>query len=233
MDIKAILGNLEIDLDSIKDAKLRNIIKIFIDVTEHLASENQKLNQLNQELKDEVNKLKGEKGKPKIRPQTSNKSKDHSSEKERNGTEDRKLTRKKPKVSEIKIDRTERCTFDRDKLPEDIVFKGYESTVVQDIKIITDNIKFEREVYYSPSAKKTYIAPIPVGYQGQFGPTVKSLVLSMYQDSGVTEPGLKRFLETHGIFISSGTISTIITNTIEPFHQEKSDIVEAGVQRQL
>jgi hypothetical protein len=34
---------------------------------------------------------------------------------------------------------------------EDAVFKEYESVVVQDIKIITDNVEYRREVYYSPS----------------------------------------------------------------------------------
>jgi len=90
-------------------------------------------------------------------------------------------------------------------------------------------VKFERAVYYSPSTGKTYLAPLPEGYHGQFNPAVKALALDLYQDGGMTEPALRRFFETHGVYISSGTISSIITDAIAPFHQEKSDIVDAGL----
>ena len=47
---------------------------------------------------------------------------------------------------------------------------------------------------------------------------------------GTTGLGLRPSLAcSDGIYISSGTISTIITDVIEPFHQEKTDIVDAGL----
>lgn len=101
--------------------------------------------------------------------------------------------------------------------------------MIQDIKITTNNIQFKREMYYSATQGKTYLGSLPNGYQGQFGPGVKSLILDLYQNGGMTEPALKRFLETHGLFISPGTISKIITNDVELFHQEKTDIVNAGL----
>lgn len=155
----------------------------------------------------------------------------HSSDKERGGDDDNGKNKNtpKPKKDDIKIDRIERCDINKDELPPDAVFKGLEVVIVQDIKIITDNVKFEREAYYSASQKKTYLAPLPLGYNGQFGPTVKALVLDLYQDGGMTESALKRFLETHGVYISSGTISSIITDVVEPLHQEKTDIVDAGL----
>ena len=91
------------------------------------------------------------------------------------------------------------------------------------------NIKFERAVYYSRSQGKTYLAPLPLGYDGQFSPELKALVMDLYQDGGMTEPAMERFLKTHGIYISSGMISKIITDDVAPFHQEKKDIVEAGL----
>ena len=36
---------------------------------------------------------------------------------------------------------------DRDLLPEDAEFKGYEDVIVQDIKIKTDNVRFRKEKY--------------------------------------------------------------------------------------
>jgi hypothetical protein len=242
MDIKKALGDLKIDLTSIQDENLRAIIIVLLNAVEQLSNENEVLRQKNQELSDENNRLKGEQGKPKIRPQTKEKdpadtqnidpdkdTSNHSSEKEREGTEDKKPKTPKPKVTDIKIDRLERIEIDLSTLPPDVIFKGYEPIVVQEIKIVTDNVKFERAVFYSPSTGKTYLAPLPMGYKGTFGPMIKSVVLDLYQDGGVTQPALKRFFETHGIYISSGTISTIITDVIEPFHQEKTDIVDAGL----
>ena len=76
------------------------------------------------ELKDENSRLKGEKGKPKIRPQTPDKkNNDHSSEKESQGTESKSnKNTKKPKTTEIKVDRIERCLLIREIFPVDAIF---------------------------------------------------------------------------------------------------------------
>jgi hypothetical protein len=233
MDIKSALSNLKIDFKSIQDENLRGCIILLFNAVEQLSKENGELRKENQQLRDEINHLKGEQGKPSIRPQKKNN--DISSESERkndndddNDDQDRPK-RTKPKKEDIKIDRVERCDFNKDELPPDAKFKGYEDVVVQGIKIITDNIKFERAIYYSPSQGKTFLAPLPKGYEGQFSPEVKALVMDLYQDGGMTEPAIERFLKTHGVYISSGKISNIITDDVAPFHQEKKDIVDAGL----
>ena len=68
----------------------------------------------------------------------------------------------------------------QEQLPADAIFKGYEDVVVQDLVIRTDNVQFRKEKYYSPSQKRTYLAPLPAGYHGQFGPKVRAWVLAMY-----------------------------------------------------
>ena len=164
MNIKKSLGDLKIDLTSIQDENLRTIIIVLLNAVEQLSKENEVLLKKNQELSDEINRLKGEQGKPVIRPQTKDKDQgntkdkdldkdttNHSSEKEREGTEDKKPKTPKPKVTDIKIDRVERIEIDLGTLPSDVIFKGYEPVVVQEIKLVTDNIKFERAVFYSPS----------------------------------------------------------------------------------
>lgn len=62
--------------------------------------------------------------------------------------------------------------------------------MVQDIALTTNNVRFLKEVYYSPSLKKSYLAPNPNGFEGQFGPTLKALALTLYFDSGLSEPKL-------------------------------------------
>lgn len=231
MDIKSALSNLKIDFKSIQDENLRGCIILLFNAVEQLSRENDELRKEVQKLRDENNRLKGEQGKPDIRPQKKNN--DISSESERKNDNDDddqdKPKRNKPKKEDIKIDRVERCDFNKDELPPDAKFKGYEDVIVQGIKITTDNIKFERAVYYSPSQGKTYLAPLPPGYKGQFSPEVKALVMDLYQDGGMTEPAIERFFKTHGVYISSGTISNIITDDVVPFHQEKKDIVDAGL----
>jgi hypothetical protein len=231
MDIKKTLSNVDVDTASIQDEKLRTLITRLLNAVEALSKESDELRKKNQQLTDENNRLKGEQGKPSIRPQTGNK--DHSSEslrgKDTGDSDSGKTKNPKPKKDDIVTDRIERCDVDKSILPADAVFKGYETVVVQDIKITTNNVKFEVATYYSPSEKKTYRARLPKGYHGQFGPVIKSLVLDLYQNGGMTEPALKRFLNTHGAFISSGKISNIITQEVERFHVEKTDIVNAGL----
>ena len=52
-------------------------------------------------------------------------------------------------------------TVDQEHLPADAVFKGYVDVVVQDLEIRSDNVQFRKEKYYSPSQKRTYLAPLP------------------------------------------------------------------------
>jgi hypothetical protein len=114
-------------------------------------------------------------------------------------------------------------------LPEDAVFKGYDPVVVQDIIITTKNTLYKKEVYYSPSQHKTYLGELPKGVEGEFGPGVKSLIITLKHASNVSEPKIHEFLENMGIYISSATISRILTKNNEVFHQEKADIFKAGL----
>ncbi len=75
----------------------------------------------------------------------------------------------------------------------DAKFKGYKKVVVQDIALTINNVSFLKEVYYSPSLKKTFLAPNMSGFEGQFGPGLKALGLTLYFDSGLSEPKLKKF----------------------------------------
>ena len=68
----------------------------------------------------------------------------------------------KTKKDKIKIDRSEICKVDQSELPNDAEFKGYESIVVQEILITTDNVEYKREKYYSPSENKTYLGKVPI-----------------------------------------------------------------------
>ncbi len=233
MDLKQIreaLNQITKDLDSITDPKAVLIIRTLMNLVEVLVGENMRLREEVQQLRDEINRLKGEQGKPTIRPQTKdgNYNQNHSSEKQRKIPKDKKPRGKKQ--GKIRVDRQVTIELDKAKLPKDAQFKGYETTVIQDLVVKTDNIEFKRAIYYSPSLRKTFTADLPGGYRGEFGPSMKALVLSLYNDSGMTQPALKKFLKTFGIQIAGATISRMLTDNHEDFHQEKNDIVVEGLK---
>lgn len=233
-DLKKVLDELTGDIDSIADKKAVAIIKVLINLVEMLAEENARLRETVQELKDEINRLKGEQGKPDIRAQKKEDGSahfDHSSEEDRNKRSDKKERKPKNKKNQtVRIDRQVTIEFDKTTLPDDAEFKGYESRIIQDLRIITDNVEFKLPVYYSASLNKTFIAQVPVAYRGsEFGSDLKSLVITFYRDSGMTLPAIERFLQTFEIHISRSTLSRILIEDQEHFHQEKEDIFNAGM----
>ena len=229
--IKKMLEDITGVFDRIVESDIRAATGVLLNLVESLASENEAHSKIIQNLKDEVNRLKGEQGTPKLRPQKKDTTDDHSSEDERKKRKkkSRKKTRTKKKEI-IKPDRRVICKLDVSQLPPDAQRKGYKPIVIQDLKITTDNIEFQREVYYSASLKKTFIADLPEGYDGEFGPGIKTLVVSLYHNSNMTQPALKDFFEVCGVFISEATISRMLTDKNEVFHQEKEDIMDAGLK---
>jgi cell division protein FtsB len=63
LDGREIISGLHNDKESVKE-----LIIALLNTIEHLVQENAKLREENQQLRDEIASLKGEKGKPKIRP---------------------------------------------------------------------------------------------------------------------------------------------------------------------
>lgn len=216
------------DPGSIQDIEgARSAIIMLLNLIEELKQDNQALREENQRLRDENNRLKGEQGKPDIKPNRAQQGRGgHSSEKERRRS---KKWRKRSKLDQIRIDREETLRVDKEQLPADAEFKGYEEVVVQDIRISTDNVRFAKEKYYSPSQRQVYIAPMPGGYAGQFGPGVRSLVLTLYYAANMTEPKIGEFLAYMGIVISAGQISNLLIKEKEGWHEEKEAVWRAGL----
>ena len=137
-----------LDPNQIKDLdQAREAIGILLNLVEELKQENRALREQVQQLRDEVNRLKGEQGQPPIKPGKKGGSTDHSSEKERRQPKKRGRRRK---TQQIQIDREEKLKVERSQLPEDAEFKGYEPVIIQDLIIKTDNVRFLKEKFYSP-----------------------------------------------------------------------------------
>jgi hypothetical protein len=215
----------DFDPHRIEDETVRNVVLYLMNLVENQHTTIQEQAEEIQRLRDEINRLKGEQGKPKIK---ANKKPvpDLSSEKERRES---KPHRKESKRSRIKIDRVEVLKVDKGRLPPDVQFKGYEEVIVQDIEFRTENIKFRKEKYYSASQKQTYLAEMPTGYKGQFGPGVRAWVLALYYSGGMSEPKILELLETVGMSISAGQLSDFLIKDQEQFHAESTAVVQAGL----
>lgn len=222
----------ELELNSIVDEKASAAIVILVQIIEEINSENQKLKAEIQYLKKENSRLKGDSDSSNNETAAKDKPKDRSSEKERQERETPENKKQKDKKKhKVRIDRTEICRIDKAILPQDAKFKGYQEIIVQEITIKTDNVMYQKEVYYSKSENKTYIAELPSAVTGEYGPGIKSLVHVMKHVCNMSEPKVAGFLNNFGVVISQSTISRILTkgSDIEVFHQEKAAIFEAGL----
>jgi len=229
MKQKDLLENLDIDLKCIADKKIKATILLLFSRVEDLSSTVHKQQQEIQRLRDENNRLKGEQGKPNIKPNKKKLSIDFSSEKERKKADNLPKRKRDTKKDKIKIDRKEKCKINRTMLPPDAIFSRYATVVVQDLKIVTDNIEFQKEVWYSPSQNRTYMADLPPGYKKEYGPGVKTIAINMKNACNMSEPKILEFLRSK-IYISAGTLSNILIKDIGQFHKEKEELFRAGLE---
>ena len=86
-DIIEVLEDIQNKIKKIGDEKSKEILLVLYNLFEDIFSNNIKLQKENQTLKDEINNLKGEQGKPAIKPNRREKDGDISSEDERKAAE--------------------------------------------------------------------------------------------------------------------------------------------------
>jgi hypothetical protein len=225
--LKQTLVSLDINPDKIDDERYAKAFRILFAIIEIQNEEIEALKAENQKLRDEINLLKGEQTKPKIRG--SKKNDDISSEKERKERKPLKNRESNSRKGKIEIHHTETCRVKRSILPDDAVFKGYRCVTIRDIIVKPWNTNYKVEVFYSPSEGKTYSGKLPNDVKGEFGSGLRTLILTLYHVANVSEPKIHEFLENMGVWISKATISRIITENNDLFHEEKSEIFLSGL----
>ena len=194
---------------------------------EELAAQVAALKEENQRQRDEIARLKGEQGKPDIKANTpKGPVENYSSERERRTP---KAWSKGSKTAHIEIHRQVVLEIDRASLPPDARFKGHEGVTVQDLIFRADNVRFLKGKYHSAAEGRVYLAPVPPGYEGAFGPGVKSLILTLYYGSRMTQPKIAELLANLGVRISGGEVSDLLTQRQESFHEEKAAVWQAGL----
>jgi len=71
---------------------------------------------------------------------------------------------------------------------------------------------------------------MPAGYEGEFGPHVRSLITTLYHGSNMSEPKVAEFFANMGILISDGQVSNSLVKKNEAWHTEKDEIYQAGIE---
>jgi hypothetical protein len=217
-----------LDLASIADVGARQAIRALSNLVEELMAENRALRAENEQVRDELRRLKGGPGRPTTRSGKAGGSTDYSSEQERRATP--KTWQKRGKQDRLRIDRTERVAVDPATLPADAEFKGYERVVVQNLVLRTDTVAFELETWYSASERRSYRARRPAGYDdGTFAADLRALVLELAYRGGMSATKIHELLEAHAIEISAGTVSNLLTERRTAFTTEARAVLQAGL----
>jgi len=190
----------------------------------NLEEENKGLKSVIQTLKDEIRRLKGEKGRPLLKPSLS----DRPRAKKRK----RKTGNWAKSARTITITRRERLAISAELLPPDARYKGTRTIIIQDLRIELDNVEFELERYYSAREKKTYESRLPPGYQGSsFGPGIRHLILALHYQGRMPQNLLQTLLSGMGVRISEGEIASLLVTSASRFKAENEAACRAAVQK--
>lgn len=181
-----------------------------------------------QQLRDEIAILKGLKPKPKIAPSqlegpsSAKPAPDPMASQKRPGSD------KRAKTAELTIH--EEVIVKPQQIPPGSQFKGYEDFVVQDLILEPHNVRYRRERWVTPDGA-TVVASLPdaVVPGSHFGPDLHCFILHQYHHQHVTQPLLLEQLRQLGVDISSGQLNRILTEDKDAFHQEKEELLPAGL----
>ena len=182
-----------------------------------------------QRLKDTIAILKGEKGRPPIKPSRLEPGKTDTapgggatgSEQKRAGSE------KRAKTPHLKIDQTEIMRVEH--VPVGAVFKGYQDYVIQELEVGVSTTRYRCERWQAPDGG-TVVGRLPEAVRGShFGPTLRSYILYQYYQQHVTQPLIANYLQEVGVEISVGQVNRMLTENKAIFHEEKEAILRTGL----
>jgi len=175
------------------------------------------------QLKDEINRLKGQKSRPKFPPAKLNK------DNKDNGDQNNKQRFFAKLGTDLKkIERREIIVTPPD-VPVGSRFKGYSDFHVEDLNIEAVKIKYRLAVYETPSGE-ILRGRLPFNLNRKhFGPDLIAYCLDQYHGRCVTRPQLLEQLRGFGVEISSGELDSLLIADKEIFHEEKAAVFEAGI----
>ena len=200
------------NLDDLSPAELKAlVIRLMGDITE--------LQRVIEDQRAEIARLKGLKGRPRLKPSKPS------------GMEEASLSKPTHPRRRGRSHQT-RVAVEEEMIPVAVPagsrFKGYEDYVVQELEIRPRVIRYRRERWLTPDGC-TVVAPLPAGICGHFGPNLRRFVLAQCHQGQVTVPRLVAQLRDFGLAVSKRQLVRLLTARQEPFLAEARDVLRAGL----
>jgi len=215
------------ELPEIPPEERTPVVELLLGIVRQLLDRVAELERTNQELRDEIARLKGQKPRPDIKPSALEATRVQTQVKEGGK---RPGSAKRPKTAQLTIHDEKPLHIDN--LPVGATLRCYEPYVVQDLVIENQNIRYLRARYDLPGGG-SLLAPFPKGVLpvegGHFGAGLIAHILDQYHQAQVTQPLLLEQLWEYGIDISAGQLHHILSERKDHFHQEKGEVLAAGL----
>jgi hypothetical protein len=218
-----------LQLPDIPEEEQTPLVKSLLALLEQLVVRVQSLEEENQQLKDDIRVLKGEKTRPTFKPSKM----DENTEKK--GTPDKRTKKKKKRPGSEKQSKNVQLVIHEDTciqpeaIPTGSRFKGYRDFIVQELEIRANNTRYRLGCWETPAGERL-VGQLPNALQGRhYGPMLVSYLLHQHHHCQVTQPLLREQLREWGIVISSGEINHLLTAGKERFHAEKDHLLTTGL----
>jgi hypothetical protein len=218
------LNDMKLELPPIPAAERTPLVESLLAILDAQQQRIQQLEETVLQLRDEIAILKGQKPRPVIAPSRL----EAPPAPPRAAGAKRPGSAKRPKNARLTIHDEIRLHVTG--APPGSTCQGYEPYVVQELEIRGKATRYWRQRVRTPDGG-SLLAPLPddVRPGEHFGPTLLGYVLHQYYHGNVTQPLLLEQLHELGIDISAGQISRILTEGREAFHQEKAEVLTAGL----
>ena len=181
------------------------------------------------ELRDEIAVLKGQKGRPAMKPSRMDQETDKNKDDQTGGRGRGKRRNSDQPAKTARLDIHEERRIAVDDVPEGSRFLGHRAFTVQDLRIGAHNARFLLERWATPDGR-VLTATCPPELGGlHFGPGLRAFLLYQHHHCHVTQPKLHEQLREWGIELSVGQIDALLTSGQEAFSAKKSSLLKTGL----